>query len=337
MRGVHVLAVPDKFRGTLSAAAAARAIAAGAAAAGWTCRELPLADGGEGTLDVLGGPNRVTRVTGPLGDPVEAGWRLDGENAVVEMARASGLALVGGAEGNDPLAASTHGTGELIAAAAAAGARRIVVAVGGSATTDGGAGALAALAALIPFGAHDLDVRVACDVTTRFTDAARVFAPQKGAGPDEVAVLGERLRALAATYRERYAVDVTAMDGAGAAGGLAGGLAAAGATLQRGFELVAELAQLDAALAGSDLVVTGEGRLDETSFAGKVVGGVAERAGQHGLQAIAVVGDAAGGGNGTLEVISLTERFGPERALSATAECVAAAVTERLRRYALER
>lgn len=141
---MRAVAAPDKFRDSVTAAQAARAIAAGAAAVGWTCREVPLADGGEGTLDALGGPNRVTRVTGPLGDPVKAGWRIDGETAVIEMARASSLAVAGGRAANKPLLASTHGTGELIAAAISAGARHIV-GVGGSATTDGGFGAPEAL------------------------------------------------------------------------------------------------------------------------------------------------------------------------------------------------
>ena len=155
----RVLAAPDKFRGTLTAPAAAAAIAAGvrlasaemsgkAAVAGsdavpvGPCHEVPLADGGEGTLDALGGANRTTTVTGPLGQPASAPWRIDGRRAVIEMALASGLELAGGAQGNDPMAATTRGTGELILAAIRAGARDILVGVGGSATTDGGAGAL---------------------------------------------------------------------------------------------------------------------------------------------------------------------------------------------------
>src|SRR5262245_729700 len=163
------LAVPDKFRGSLTASQAARALALGA---GGECRELPLADGGEGTLEVLGGPNRSTRVTGPLGDPVDAEWRLDGGIAVIETARASGLALAGGADRNDPVNATTRGAGELIAAALAEGAREVVVAVGGSATTDGGLGAVEALGG----ERFRVPVRVACDVLTLFADAAAVFA-----------------------------------------------------------------------------------------------------------------------------------------------------------------
>ena len=146
---------------------------------------MPVADGGEGFLDVLGGPNRSTMVMGPLGDPVDAPWRLAKGTAVIEMARASGLQLVGGAAGNDPIAATTYGTGELVAAALDAGARRILVGVGGSATTDGGLGALRAIFA--PHRLRRVELFVACDVRTRFTEAAAVFAGQKGATPAEVA------------------------------------------------------------------------------------------------------------------------------------------------------
>src|ERR687893_2846418 len=140
MAPVHVVAAPDTFRGTAAAADVAAAVGRAATAAGWTVDEVPLADGGEGTLDVLGGPNRTTTVTGPLGDPVAAPWRFTGRTAVVEMARASGLELIGGPEGNDPVAATSSGTGELIAAAVDAGCRRIVVGVGGSAPPRGGPG-----------------------------------------------------------------------------------------------------------------------------------------------------------------------------------------------------
>jgi glycerate 2-kinase len=176
----------------LGAREAAAAIALGARDAGWEAVELPLADGGEGTLEALGGANRHTVVSGPLGDPVEAGWRLDGDDAIVEMALASGLTLAGGRDRNDPLESTTRGTGELIAAALAAGARSVVVGIGGSATTDGGEGALEALVDWLPFPAHGARVQVACDVTTLFVDAACVFAPQKGANPGQVGELEPR-------------------------------------------------------------------------------------------------------------------------------------------------
>src|SRR5581483_10827046 len=174
-----VLAAPDKFRGTLTARKAAAAIAAGAGRAGWAALELPLADGGEGTLDVLGGGNRWNVVTGPLGEPVEAGWRLEEDgSAFVEAALACGLSLAGGRERNDALRATSRGVGELVAAAIAAGAARVVVAVGGVASTDGGLGAVEVLLPLLPLAAR---LEVACDVDVPFPAAADTFAPQKGA------------------------------------------------------------------------------------------------------------------------------------------------------------
>jgi glycerate 2-kinase len=283
------LACPDKFRGTLTAAEAADAIAVGLEAAGYDeVRRLPLADGGEGTLDALlaarGGSHRTMTVTGPLGEPVEAAWGVlpDG-TAVVEMARASGLALVGGR--NDPLRASTRGTGELVAAAVRAGARRVLIGVGGSATTDGGLGAVDALG----WSLGGVEVTVACDVATPFLDAATVYGPQKGATAAQVSLLGRRLRRLAEEYERRTGVDVTWLPGGGAAGGLAGGLAAVGATLEPGFDVVAHAAGLDDALDRVDLVVTGEGKLDATSFEGKVVGGVLDWAGEQGVSRRAVI------------------------------------------------
>lgn len=283
------VACPDKFRGTLTAAEAATAMARGLRTAGFdVVRELPLADGGEGTLDALlaarGGSSRTMTVTGPLGQPIEAAWAVlpDG-TAVVEMARASGLALLD--ERNDPLRATTRGTGELIAAAARSGARKIIVGVGGSATTDGGLGAVDAL----QWSLAGLDVTVACDVSTLFLDAARVFAPQKGATGAQVSLLSRRLDRLAEQYEGRAGVDVRRLEGSGAAGGLAGGLAAMGARLEPGFDVIARAAGLEAALDGADLVVTGEGKLDRTSFEGKVVGGVLEWAGEEGLEHRAVI------------------------------------------------
>lgn len=281
---------PDKFRGTLSAADAAAAMARGARTAGFDdVRVLPLADGGEGTLDALvaavGGSRRTARVSGPLGDRVDAEWAMltDG-TAVVEAARASGLALVAGR--NDPLRATTRGTGECIAAAARAGARRIVVGVGGSATTDGGLGAVEVLG----WSLAGLDVVVACDVTTTFVDAARVFSPQKGATDAQVELLTRRLVRLAEQFEARTGVDVRTLESSGAAGGLAGGLAAIGARLEPGFDVVAHAAGFDAAIDGADLVLTGEGKVDVTSFEGKVVGGVLEWAADAGVPHRGVIG-----------------------------------------------
>jgi glycerate 2-kinase len=306
-----LLAAPDKFRGSLTASEAARALARGA---GRGCRELPLADGGEGTLEVLGGANRITRVTGPLGEPVDAGWRLEGGTAVIEAACASGLVLAGGVAGNDPVNATTRGTGELIAAALAEGAAEVIVAVGGSATTDGGLGAVEALHGE-PFR---VPVRVACDVQTPFLDAATVFAPQKGATPEQVELLSRRLAGLA----ERYGVAVSRLPGSGAAGGLAGGLASLGAELVRGFELVAAHAGLESALDGTELVLTGEGRLDSTSFEGKVVGGVLDACARRGIPAVVIAGALEPGLAAPVPAYSLVERFGLNRAYAEAEACV---------------
>ena len=210
----------------------ARAIGQACWERGHDCDELALADGGEGLLDVLGGANRTTTVTGPLGTPVEAQWRLHQGTAIIEMARASGLVLAGGAEGNDPLEATTAGTGQLIDAALTAGAKRIIVGLGGSATTDGGLGALRAISA--PVRLRGVELLVACDVTTRFVDAAAVFGPQKGASPSQVQLLTRRLERLGQRYAEQFGVDVTEIPGSGAAGGIAGMLAALGGRLVPG-------------------------------------------------------------------------------------------------------
>jgi glycerate kinase len=303
---MRLLAAPDKFRGTLSAREAAAAIAAGAERAGWAAEELPLADGGEGTLDVLGGWNRRTLVSGPLGEPVQACWRLEEDGtALIEAAQACGLTLAGGREGNDPLRATSRGVGELVATAIGEGAERIVVCVGGVASTDGGVGAVEVLPTPLP-----VPLDVACDVEARFVDAADVFAPQKGATPEQVRILHERLAQL----------DVPDLPGSGAAGGLAGGLAAIGARLLPGFDFVADRLGLDGRLAEADLVVTGEGLVDATSFTGKVVGRVLERAKAAGIHALVLAGDVAEGS--PTDALSLVASYGPERALTEPAECL---------------
>jgi glycerate kinase len=321
-----VVAAPDKYRGTVSARQVAAAIAAAAAAVGWDCDEVPVSDGGEGFCDVIGGRVRSVRVHGPLGVPVQAQWRQQESTAVVEMALASGLDLIGGAEHNDPIRASTAGTGELIAAAVTAGARRVLIGMGGSATVDGGMGALAALEPHSRLSGVEL--LVACDVTTLFVDAAAVFGPQKGASPAQVALLTRRLDRLAQLYEDDHGVDVRGLIGAGAAGGLAGGLAAVGAKLLPGFDLVADTVELADRIEGADLVVTGEGFLDEQSFHGKTVGGVARLAVEAGVPLLVVAGEALEDQPVPFE--SLVARFGRERAMADTLACIAEVVTGHL-------
>jgi glycerate kinase len=327
--GVRVVAAPDKFRGTASAADVAAAVGRAAAACGWDCDQIPMADGGEGTLEVLGGPNRTTVVSGPLGDPVPAEWRLHRGTAVIEVAQAVGLTLAGGPDENDPIAASTHGVGELIGAAVDAGAKRVIVCVGGSATTDGGLGAMRALFPAARL--RGIDLLVACDVRTTFVDAAAVFAPQKGATVAQVELLRRRLERLAQVYREDHGVDVTDLPGSGAAGGLAGGLAALGAQLVPGFDLVADEVELLDRVEGADLLVTGEGFLDEQTFEGKVVGGVVELAASAGIPVVAVAGEVYDGVDTRVPTVSLVARFGPERAMEDTAACIEEAVADELR------
>ncbi|MDQ6783975.1 MAG: glycerate kinase [Actinomycetota bacterium] len=326
----RVVAAPDKFRGTATGRQVAAAVAAAAADAGWDCDEVPVSDGGEGFCDVLGGRRRLARVHGPLGEVMSAEWRLlDGDaTAVVEMAAASGLTLTGGAQGNDPVRADTRGTGELIAAAVKAGVRQVLVGMGGSASTDGG---LAALDVLEPHSRlKGVDLTVACDVTTTFVDAARVFSPQKGASPAQAELLARRLERLVQVYTDRFGTDVSGMSGSGAAGGLAGGLAAIGATLSPGFEVVAEAIDLPGFLEGADLVVTGEGFLDEQSFNGKAVGGVADLAAESGVAVLVVAGDADG--DQPVPYCSLTDRFGRDAAMADTVRLVRQVVAEELRR-----
>ena len=325
---MRVLAALDKFRGTATAKEACAAVGHACWELGFDCDEAPMADGGEGTLDVLGGPNRTNRVTGPLGDPVDARWRLSRDVAVIEMARASGLQLIGGATKNDAVAASTTGTGELIDIALDAGAKKIIVCLGGSATTDGGYGAVRAIHA--PARLKAVEFIVACDVTTLFIDAARIFGPQKGATPNQVGLLTGRLERLQQMYLEQYGVDVSSIEGAGAAGGLAGGLAALGAQILPGFDVVADEIELDERVERCDIVVTGEGFMDDQSFEGKVVGGMRGLADLKGKKFAAIVGDCDV--DVDFPVANLTSRFGHEDAMSKTLWSVEHAAIELLRR-----
>jgi glycerate kinase len=329
----HLVAAPDKFNRIASANVVALAIERAATAAGWTGQKLPVSNGGEGILDVFGGKPRRARVHGPLGGSLVAEWRLDGTTAVVEMARASGLALVGGPEGNDPVRADTTGTGELVAAAVTAGARHVIIGMGGSASTDGG---LAAVRVLEPQSRlRGVELTVACDVPTLFLDAATTFAAEKGATPSVVTLLSRRLERLAQVYQEENGVDVRQLVGGGAAGGLAGGLAALGANVMRGFDVLAEAVELAFYVEEADLVVTGERFLDEQSFHFQAVGGVCDLARQVGTPVL-VIAEEAVVAEEAVEVtalpphISLVERFGAERVQLDPMGCVQEAVAEAL-------
>ena len=290
----HVLVAPDSFKGTFSAAQVAAAIGRGLERGGLTPPDLcPVADGGEGTLAVLltalGGESAGAIARDPLGRTVRAGFALveGGGTAIVEVAEASGLHRVTEAE-RDAVAASSAGTGDLIAAAVAGGAQVVVVAAGGSATTDGGAGAIAAIEEA--GGLQGAALVVLTDVRTCFEDAPRVFAPQKGADAAAVRLLQERLEALATTWPS----DPRGVAGTGAAGGLAGGLwARYGAVLEPGAPFVLDQLDFDERLLAADAVIVGEGRIDGQTRAGKIAGEIAARAARAGVPAYAIVGDDA--------------------------------------------
>ena len=325
MKLQRAVVAPDKFKGSLSAVEAAAAIERGIRAGAPTLadvRVIPMADGGEGTVDAFlaGGARRMTRtVRGPLGDPVEASFALMDATAIVEMAAASGLGLVPRPR-RDLLRATTYGTGELVRAALDARARHIVVAIGGSGTNDGGAGFLqalgvrlldasgrmlgpggGALARLERIDLHDVDPRLrgaridlAVDVDNPLcgpNGASAIFGPQKGASADDVRVLDEALAHYAEVAARTLGIDHRNDPGAGAAGGLGFALIAfAHATPRPGVEVVAQLRNLGPALDGADAVFTGEGSIDAQTLAGKTVAGVARLARAAGVGTIVAFG-----------------------------------------------
>lgn len=323
---MRILLSPDKFRGSLTARQVADAMAEGARLAlpDAAIVTLPLADGGEGTAAVLteatGGTWQTTTVCDPLGRPVEAGFGVsgDGRTAFIEMAQASGLALLTINE-RDPGQTNTFGTGELVQRAVATGAMHIVLGIGGSATNDGGIGMAAALGwqfldasgftldaignnlihirKLVPPTtppAPGVQFRVACDVTNPLCGSAGatfVYGPQKGATPEQLVLLDAGLQNLAQCIHEQFDIDMASVPGSGAAGGLgAGALFFLNATLQPGVDLILDAVGFDKYLAGADLVLTGEGKLDRQTLDGKLLKGVTDRANQANIQVVALCG-----------------------------------------------
>lgn len=362
---MRVVLAPAPFKSALDPADAARAMATGARLAGAEVVEVPVADGGEGTLDALVGAAGGTLVDAPardpLGRPITARFGvLPAGIAVVELARASGHGLLAPSE-RDPEATGTAGTGDLIRAALDHGCARVIVGAGGSATTDGGLGLAIALgaralggngedlqgvgAALLRVRSVDLSgldpripctpIEVACDVTSPLVGphgAARVFGPQKGATPDAVERLDEGLGNLAAVLAAQGLARVADLPRAGAAGGAAGGMAAMlGASLTDGAALVTSAAGLAAALAGADLCITGEGRLDDQTLAGKAPAAVAAACAQAGVPCVGLFGqvDVPPGiarRMGLVAALPIGRAVRPlEQALDATADDLAAA------------
>jgi len=346
---VKVVVAPNAFKGTLTASQAARAIARGVREVFPEAEvaEVPVADGGDGTVEALvsakRGEYRTAQVEGPLGDPVEARYGLidSGRTAVVEMATASGLALISDNR-RDPRRASTYGFGQLLEAARAEGVHQIVAGIGGSATNDGGAGMAQAVGyrLLTPSG-RDIEaggggletldridasgfnpawrsvaVRVACDVTNPLTGpngATFVYGPQKGTDPQTAKALDWALEHFAVVIRRDLGKDVAEISGAGAAGGTGAGLVAfLAATLEPGAPLVVDATGFDGALAGADLVITGEGRVDEQTAYGKAPGEVAKRAQAAGVPVILLAGGKGPGWealtrSGVTSVVTLTD------------------------------
>ncbi len=342
---MKVVLAPDSFKESMSAAQAVAAMARGVRTVlpDAECVEVPMADGGEGTADALvaalGGQWRTVASTDALGRPIEAAYGLSGGLAVVEVAAAVGIGLVAPAE-RDVARSSSLGVADLIRDALGAGATRLVVGLGGSATTDGGAGLLAGLGVRwldadgnalspTPAGLAALDhadvsgldprlaavaIELACDVTNPLLGtegAAAVFGPQKGATPGQVPVLDATLARIADALVAAGLPDVRDLPGSGAAGGLGAAFLALGARMRRGVEVVAEAAHLEEAVAGADLVLTGEGSLDRQTLSGKTPSGVADVAARHGVPVIAFAGRLGEGseellGRGFAAVVSIT-------------------------------
>lgn len=332
---MKIVIAPDSFKGSLSALEVAQALhrglrQAGENALGWEILEVPVADGGEGTVqalvDATGGRLVEAKVTDPIGRPVQAMYGLmgDGETCVIEMAQASGLPLVPEKLRN-PLLTTTYGTGELIRVGLLAGCRKFIIGIGGSATNDGGVGMAQALGIRfldkdgqeLGFGGENLvnlmridmsglmaeareaTFQVACDVTnplTGPTGAAAVYGPQKGATPEMVVTLDKSLHHTAEIIERDLQVSIREIPGAGAAGGLGAGLMAfLGATLRPGVEIVLNALHFTEKLARASLVITGEGRIDAQTVFGKTPNGVAQQAKALGIPVIGIAGSLGQG------------------------------------------
>ncbi|MBX2946730.1 MAG: glycerate kinase [Cyclobacteriaceae bacterium] len=354
---MNILIAPDKFKGTLTASQVCNAIEAGLNKSGkeFRIRKFPLADGGDGTLDIFlyhqQGVLIEVEVHDPLMRKIKAVYALskDGKTAFIEMAKSSGLMLLK-LEEHNPLKSSSYGTGELISHALSKGAEQIIIGIGGSATNDAALGAAEALgfqffdsagnrvspdgeslAKIVRIDRSNVHPRLEqvlltaiCDVTNPFYGehgAAFVYAPQKGASPADVIRLDYGLRQIAVFFNEQFGIDVQAIPGAGAGGGFAGGAYALfGAELKRGIDVVFELTSFNEAIAWADVVITGEGKFDQQSLQGKVVDGVVRRAKKSGKKVYVVcgqneIGEAAWKSLGVERVDSLTEFIGKEKAL----------------------
>lgn len=377
---MKVVVAPDSFKGSVSAHDLCAAIRAGIAAAVPSAEvvELPMADGGEGTLETIvyatKGRTCECIVQDPLGRPVKAMYGIlgDGQRVIVEMAQASGLTLLQAAERN-PLVTSSFGTGELIRHALHAGYRKFVVGLGGSATNDGGAGMLKALGVtfknadggLLPEGGagladlYDIDLsgmdpavressfRIACDVTNPLcgaSGASAVFGPQKGATDEMVRSLDEALNRYGEVLLQLTGTDVRRMAGSGAAGGMGAALLAIlNAESGSGIDMIMEAVDFEHHIQTADLIITGEGRLDQQTLSGKVISGICQRAGRYQIPVIALCGSMELT-NAQMDELGLTAAFsivpGPcslEQAMESGAQWARTQVEQMMRLYAVKR
>ncbi len=325
-----IIIASDSFKGSLSSLEVAHAVTAGIKSVLPDCDTVPLeiADGGEGTsatlTRALGGHMEKITVSDPLGRRIEAAYgiaeRSGQMTAIMEMSQASGLPLLLPSERN-PLLTSTYGTGEMILDALRKGCRRFIVGIGGSATNDGGTGMLEALGFLfrdkdgmpvtglcggktgmiahidiskVPQELTDSEFIIACDVDTPFCGpegAAAVFGPQKGATPEDIAILENGMQNLNRIITKDFGTDLCTIKGSGAAGGLGGAFhALLGARLQRGIDMVLDTIDFDRTICGADLIITGEGKIDSQSARGKVISGIVERAERQSIPVIAIAG-----------------------------------------------
>jgi len=374
---MRVICAPDSFKESITATAAAEAMARGVhrASAHASVDLFPIGDGGEGTVDAMlaawQGLRRITRVSGPTGTALDAAWGVwrDGRTAVIEMAAAAGLANVP-ADQRDPTRTSTLGVGQLIADALRQGVEKVIVGIGGSATNDAGCGMAQALGVrffdatgspidkpitggMLHDVAHidpgkrlpalmDAQIVAACDVTNPLVGpngAAHVYAPQKGATPQQVQRLDAGLSHLADVIKRDLGIDVDSIPGAGAAGGLGAGLIAfADATLQPGIELILEAVGFDERAQGCNLCLTGEGRIDGQSLSGKACVGVARAARKVGTPTVALVGSRGPGAEraldeGLIDIVVIGEGLPAEASMRRAAALIEAAAERVVCRY----
>lgn len=328
---MKILVLADKFRGTITSAEFF-SVVYDVLHTTHDVKGHVVSDGGEGLLEAIGGKMVYVDVHDALMRPIRAPYALqENGDAIIEMSRASGLTQIGGPSGNDPLAASTFGSGELIRAAIENGARHVIVGCGGSASTDGGIGALEALGQRIETPGLRLTALV--DVSTKYVDAAVEFATQKGASPTQVKFLERRLFGASELLVKKFGRSPRDVPGTGAAGGLPGMIYSAGGEIVFGFDYMTELFNLASEVSECDIVITGEGRVDAESFNGKVVGSVISLARQCGKRTLVVCGQytaeaLSGLTSESVKIVSLVERFGEIQSFRETRRCISAILSD---------